>query len=155
MELSGALEGIQLYLEAEDDALIRASFQLPGDFEIGARDDTVPVLKQAARELAEYCAGERKRFEVAFELSGTEFQCQVWAELFRIPFGETRSYHEIAEAVGRPKAVRAVGAANGANPLAVIVPCHRVIGSDGTLTGYAGGMDVKRRLLVHEGLLLV
>lgn len=113
-------------------------------------------FRRVKRELTEYFAGERKRFDVAIEPQGTPFQRQVWAALVEIPYGETRSYREVAEAIGNPKAVRAVGAANGANPLPIIVPCHRVIGSDGGLTGFGGGLDTKRYLLdlelSHSGL---
>jgi O-6-methylguanine DNA methyltransferase len=151
--------GLLLFLEAEDDVLRRATFGknaakppawlLPSDYKPG-----LPVLRQAARELAEYMQGKRRVFSLPFELDGTEFQCKVWEELFKIPYGELRCYADIAEAVGRPKAVRAVGAANGANPLPVIVPCHRVIGADGSLAGYGAGVDVKRALLEREGVRL-
>ena len=102
------------------------------------------------RQLAEYFAGTRKRFDLPLEPHGTDFQRSVLAALQEIPFGETRSYAEIARAVGRPKAVRAVGTANGRNPIALIIPCHRVIGSDGSLTGFGGGLDAKQALLAHE-----
>ncbi len=103
-----------------------------------------------ARQLTEYFAGEREDFDLPLEMCGTVFQLEVWSALRRIPYGEVRSYAEIARAIGRPKAVRAVGAANGANPIPIIVPCHRVIGSNGSLTGFGGGLDVKRRLLDLE-----
>jgi len=148
------LPGLPLYLEAESGALTRACFSRPASWLDQDQDPSEPTLLQAASELSEYASGRRRRFEVAFELSGTHFQCQVWAALFEIPFGETRSYSDIAHSIGRPTATRAVGLANNANPLAVIVPCHRVIGARGALTGYAAGLDVKRRLLVHEGILL-
>jgi methylated-DNA-[protein]-cysteine S-methyltransferase len=108
------------------------------------------VLSAAAVQLGEYFAGRRKEFEVPLAPQGTPFQRAVWSELLRIPFGETVSYGEIAARIARPRAVRAVGAANGRNPIALIVPCHRVIGSDGTLTGYGGGLPTKRWLLAHE-----
>ena len=101
-------------------------------------------------QLAAYFAGERTGFEVAFRLDGTSFQRRVWDALGEIPYGETRSYGEIARRIGQPGAARAVGLANGRNPIAVIVPCHRVIGADGTLTGYAGGLQTKRALLDLE-----
>jgi len=105
----------------------------------------------AAREqLEEYFAGERKNFDLPLHLSGTEFQVQVLRELQRIPYGETTSYGDIAERIGRPKAMRAVGAANGRNPIPIIVPCHRVIGSSGDLTGFGGGLDTKEALLRLE-----
>ncbi|BDG03166.1 methylated-DNA--[protein]-cysteine S-methyltransferase [Anaeromyxobacter oryzae] len=109
-----------------------------------------PVLERAREQLAEYLAGRRTAFELPLHLGGTDFQRAVWTALRAIPFGETRTYGELARTVGRPAAVRAVGAANGQNPLAIVVPCHRVIGADGTLTGYAGGLARKRWLLAHE-----
>ncbi|HYG70525.1 MAG TPA: methylated-DNA--[protein]-cysteine S-methyltransferase [Anaeromyxobacteraceae bacterium] len=109
-----------------------------------------PVLAEACRQLAEYFAGARATFDLPLRPRGTAFQQEVWRALCAIPPGETRSYAEIARAIGRPGAVRAVGAANGQNPIAIVVPCHRVIGSDGTLVGYAGGLDTKRWLLRHE-----
>ena len=98
----------------------------------------------------EYFSGDRKAFDLPLKLSGTDFQVQVLEELLRIPYGETASYGEIAERIGRPKAVRAVGAANGRNPLPIVVPCHRVIGSHGDLTGFGGGLDTKAALLRLE-----
>jgi O-6-methylguanine DNA methyltransferase len=106
--------------------------------------------RQAIRELQEYLEGKRTEFELALDLRGTPFQLEVWSALREIPYGETRSYAEIARAVGRPHAVRAVGAANGANPLAIVVPCHRVIASDGHLGGYGGGLRLKAKLLAME-----
>ena len=107
-------------------------------------------LEQAVDELTRYLAGERLQFTCPLDLHGTAFQVNVWQELLRIPYGETRSYLEIAKAIGRPAAVRAVGAANGSNPIAIIVPCHRVIGSNGSLTGYGGGLPAKEWLLALE-----
>lgn len=109
-----------------------------------------PKLHAAARELTEYFAGTRLRFDVPLHPSGTPFQLEVWGALLAIPYGETVSYADIARRIKRPRAVRAVGAANGANPLSIIVPCHRVIGSHGDLTGYGGGLPAKRWLLAHE-----
>jgi methylated-DNA-[protein]-cysteine S-methyltransferase len=106
----------------------------------------------AAREqLGQYFAGERTEFDLPLVMAGTEFERSVWAELERIPYGQTTSYGEIARRVGRPERARAVGAANGRNPISVIVPCHRVIGADGSLTGYDGGLERKRFLLELEG----
>jgi methylated-DNA-[protein]-cysteine S-methyltransferase len=102
------------------------------------------------RQVEEYCAGTRTAFEIERAANGTKFQHDVWEALMRIPYGETRSYGEIAAAVGRPAASRAVGAANAANPISLIVPCHRVVGSHGTLTGYGGGLPMKEALLAHE-----
>lgn len=108
------------------------------------------ILNRAEKELAEYFAGERSEFEVPLDARGSKFQREVWRELSRIPFGETRTYGEIAEVLGNPGAVRAVGTANGANPISIIVPCHRVIGKDGSLTGFGGGLPIKEKLLRHE-----
>jgi O-6-methylguanine DNA methyltransferase len=107
-------------------------------------------LGNLAIELGEYFAGTRKSFTVPVVMTGTVFQKQVWNELLNIPFGETRSYMEQASAIGKPGAIRAVARANGSNPVSVIIPCHRVIGSDGKLTGYGGGLWRKRWLLEHE-----
>lgn len=108
-------------------------------------------LRQALRELREYFTGERTEFTVALDPQGTDFYRAAWAEVARVPFGETRSYAEIAQAIGSPAAIRAVGAANGANPVAPFVPCHRIVGSDGRLTGYGPGLPLKARLLAMEG----
>ena len=104
----------------------------------------------AAKQIDEYFAGKREAFELNLEPKGTQFQLEVLAALQTIPFGETCSYAEIAQQIGRPKAVRAVGAANGNNPIALIIPCHRVIGSNGSLTGFGGGLEAKQYLLEHE-----
>lgn len=116
----------------------------------GERVDWLPLLDKARAELAEYFAGQRREFTLELDLRGSDFQLRVWRALLEIPCGETRSYAELARAIGRDGAFRAVGAANGANPIAIIVPCHRVIAADGTLGGYAGGLDLKRRLLALE-----
>ena len=108
------------------------------------------LLDQAASELAEYLAGERTSFSVPYRLKGTLFRMNVWHELEKIPYGRTTTYKKIAEAIGREKAYHAVGGAVGANPLGIVVPCHRVIGTDGSLTGYAWGLSVKERLLALE-----
>lgn len=107
-------------------------------------------LHAAARQFDEYFAGKRLHFDLPLRPSGTPFQLEVWGALLAIPYGETTSYADIARRIRRPRAVRAVGAANGANPLAIIVPCHRVIGSHGDLVGYGGGLPTKRWLLAHE-----
>jgi methylated-DNA-[protein]-cysteine S-methyltransferase len=112
------------------------------------RDDG--AFRDVRRQLAEYFGGERERFELPLALAGTPFQSEVWKALREIPYGETISYGELARRIDRPRAVRAVGLANGRNPIAVIVPCHRVIGADGTLTGFGGGIERKRLLLDLE-----
>ncbi|ERK18311.1 MAG: methylated-DNA--[protein]-cysteine S-methyltransferase [Pantoea sp.] len=117
-----------------------------------SRDDQHPILCETERQLGEYFAGQRQQFDLPYDTVGTEFQKKVWQALITIPFGETRSYRQIAEQIGNPKAVRAVGAANGKNPLSIVAPCHRVIGSNGKLTGFAGGLPVKAFLLELEGM---
>ena len=112
------------------------------------RDDS--AFDDVATQLREYFAGKRRAFDLPLAPSGTPFQLSVWNELRAIPYGRTKSYLDIANAIGKPAACRAVGAANGANPLPIVVPCHRVIGSNGALTGFGGGIDVKRRLLALE-----
>jgi len=112
------------------------------------RDDN--FFKEAVEEINQYFQGQRQKFSVKMKMEGTLFQKQVWDALSRIPFGETRSYGEIARKIGRPKAARAVGMACRNNPLAVVIPCHRVVGSDGRLTGFAGGLPVKKKLLTLE-----
>jgi methylated-DNA-[protein]-cysteine S-methyltransferase len=110
-----------------------------------------PVLTEAERQLAEYFQGDRIGFELPIHMQGTAFQKQVWQELLRIPYGQTRSYGHLASAIGNASASRAVGLANSKNPLSIIVPCHRVIGASGRLTGFAGGLEIKARLLELEG----
>ena len=117
----------------------------------GTRNDR--AFAHVARQLDEYFAGKRRRFELDLAPAGTPFQKQVWAQLAKIPFGATTTYGALAAKLGKPAASRAVGRANATNPIALVVPCHRVIGTDGTLTGYAGGLPVKRRLLELEGAL--
>jgi len=116
----------------------------------GSTEGTEPVLEAAAEQLREYFAGERTSFDLPLALDGTPFQQEAWRALADIPYGETVSYGEQARRLGRPDAVRAVGAANGANPIAIVLPCHRVIGADGSLTGFGGGLETKRRLLDLE-----
>jgi methylated-DNA-[protein]-cysteine S-methyltransferase len=113
-------------------------------------DASHPTLLETERQLNDYFAGNLERFSVELDFSGTAFQKKVWRALTAIPFGETRSYGQIAEQIGQPKAGRAVGAANGKNPISIIAPCHRVIGADGQLTGFAGGLEVKAALLELE-----
>jgi methylated-DNA-[protein]-cysteine S-methyltransferase len=144
LTLVGSDQGLAAVLWEDDDP---SRVRLPDVHE----DADHPLLLQAQQQLEEYFAGKRRKFTVALDPAGTDFQNQVWNALRTIPFGETRSYGQIAEQIGRHKAVRAVGAANGANPLSIIVPCHRVIGANGKLTGFAGGLKIKARLLALEG----
>lgn len=120
--------------------------------ELGQESKRDPLLLRAKAELTEYFAGERTAFTMPLDPEGTPFQKRVWDALRTIPFGETRSYRDIADIIGQPTATRAVGLANGRNPIGIIVPCHRVIGRDGSLTGYAGGLAAKSWLLEHEGV---
>jgi methylated-DNA-[protein]-cysteine S-methyltransferase len=140
----------ELVLTADPDgALTRLHLpNRPPDTSGWERDDA--LLEPVLRQLAEYFAGERTEFDVPLRPTGAPFQLQVWAALLKIPYGETASYGEIAREIGHPTAFRAVGAANGQNPIAIIVPCHRVIGSNGSLTGYGGGLPTKRALLDLE-----
>jgi len=121
----------------------------PDEDTFGPRAD-LPVFEQATAQLAEYFAGDRTDFDLDLRLAGTPFQQRVWAALRNIPYGETVSYGELADVLGQPGASRAVGLANGKNPVGIIVPCHRVIGANGSLTGYGGGLDRKRWLLAFE-----
>lgn len=111
-----------------------------------------PLIKEAAKQLTEYFNGDRKEFSFPLHMKGTKFQTSVWEALINIPYGETRSYKEIAMAVGNEKACRAVGLANNKNPIVIVVPCHRVIGSNGALVGYGGGLHIKEYLLQLEGV---
>ncbi|MEU9734226.1 methylated-DNA--[protein]-cysteine S-methyltransferase [Streptomyces sp. NPDC048002] len=120
----------------------------PAEETFGDRDDT--LFAAAEEQLEGYFAGELTEFTLELRLHGTPFQRTVWDELRRIPYGETRTYGELADALGKPAASRAVGLANGKNPVGIVVPCHRVVGADGSLTGYGGGLDRKRRLLDLE-----
>lgn len=146
-----------LTLVADADALVAVLWpdDPPGRVRFDAPLTTAhahdhPVLAAAADQLRSYFDGELVSFDLPLAPSGTDFQRMVWDELRRIPFGQTRSYGELAAAIGRPTAARAVGAANGRNPLSIVVPCHRVVGADGSLTGFAGGMSAKELLLDLE-----
>ncbi|WP_329335735.1 methylated-DNA--[protein]-cysteine S-methyltransferase [Streptomyces sp. NBC_01352] len=121
----------------------------PPDESFGPRDD-LPAFGAATDQLKAYFAGELKEFTLELSLHGTPFQRSVWEQLRKIPYGETRSYGDLADALGNPTASRAVGLANGRNPVGIIVPCHRVVGANGSLTGYGGGLDRKQRLLEFE-----
>jgi O-6-methylguanine DNA methyltransferase len=157
-----------LFLAASGRGLVALEFdaRLPGQQSIrpnprdlrtenkGFRFEDAPgSMRPYVNELEEYFAGKRRQFTFALDLRGTDFQLACWHALRAIPYGETRSYADIARAVGRPKGFRAVGMANNRNPVAIVVPCHRVIASDGTLCGYGGGLDIKRKLLELEGAL--
>lgn len=133
-----------LTLSGSADAIHELRFGAHGE------ENSAPILEHAAQQLREYFAGERREFTLPLEPKGTDFQMSVWRALGQVPYGETRSYGEIAEAIGKPKAARAVGMANNRNPIAIIIPCHRIVGSNGALTGYAGGLEIKRRLLALE-----
>lgn len=151
-----------LTLTESDGALVRIAFGGEGargaggaseeycEERAGGECDEAPLLDEAARQLEEYFTGRRREFDLPLAPAGTPFQCAVWAALRGIPYGETRSYKQIASAVGRPAACRAVGMANHRNPLPIVIPCHRVVGASGALTGYAGGLDIKRKLLAVE-----
>jgi methylated-DNA-[protein]-cysteine S-methyltransferase len=144
----------RLKLVASDEGVVAILWEndRPSRVRLGEaiEDGGHPVLVETERQLGEYFAGKRKAFSVALDMRGTRFQRDVWEALLAIPFGETRSYGQLARQLGNPQATRAVGAANGRNPVSIIVPCHRVIGSSGKLTGFAGGLDVKARLLNLE-----
>lgn len=143
-----------LELIEENGALIRVVY-LPQE-ERGKqflRIQPTPLLEETVRQLEEYFSGVRKEFQLPLDLRGTEFQKKVWQALLKIPYGETQSYGQIAEQIGNPKAMRAVGMANHNNPIMIIVPCHRVIGKNRSMTGYACGIEVKEALLRLEGSL--
>jgi methylated-DNA-[protein]-cysteine S-methyltransferase len=139
----------ELVAISDGDALTSLEFPGRGASPDGAARDDGP-FREVRAQLDAYFAGERRAFELRLAAEGTPFQRAVWAALVAIPYGATTSYGELARAIGRPAAVRAVGAANGANPIAIVVPCHRVIGKDGTLTGYGGGLPRKQLLLALE-----
>ncbi len=145
----------KLKLVGNDDGLAAVLWENdnPNRVRLGATEENGrhPVLVEAEEQLGEYFAGRRRAFSVKLNFVGTPFQKKVWSALLEIPFGETRSYQQLAERIGAPKAARAVGAANGKNPISIIGPCHRVIGSSGALTGFAGGLAIKRTLLELEG----
>lgn len=144
----------RLTLVASDAGLVAILWpdEAPARVRLGATvaNPDHPVLAETRTQLTAYFAGSLTEFTVPLDLRGTDFQKAVWTALLAIPFGETRSYADVARAIGRPTATRAVGAANGRNPVSIIAPCHRVVGSDGTLTGFAGGLATKRFLLAHE-----
>ena len=144
----------QLTLVANDHALIAVLWENddPNRVKLAELNQNLDhsILKETEKQLIEYFAGQRTQFNLPLEFQGTTFQKSVWSALLNIPFGETRTYKEIAESIGNVKAVRAVGAANGKNPISIIAPCHRVIGANGKLVGFAGGLDNKQILLKLE-----
>ena len=144
----------KLRLVANDKSLIAILWENddPRRVRLGEtrEDDRQTLLVETERQLKEYFEGKREGFSIPLEMRGTPFQLSVWEALLAIPFGETRSYGQLAKQLGRPTAMRAVGAANGRNPISIVVPCHRVIGSSGKLTGFAGGLDAKEYLLRIE-----
>ena len=135
-----------LWLAEDGGSVTDVSFHPVGN----AETRETPVLCEAARQLGEYFMGTRRTFDLPLDPHGTPFQKSVWAALRDIPYGETRSYRDIASAVGKPTACRAVGSANNKNPISILIPCHRVIGAGGSLVGYGGGLDTKRMLLALE-----
>lgn len=135
-----------LTLEAGENAVTAIRFGA------GAAQDVSPLLDAAEAQLHEYFAGTRRAFDLPLAPRGTAFQQRVWTALRAIPYGETRTYGELAAAIGNPNAGRAVGMANHRNPIPIVIPCHRVIGANGTLTGYAGGLETKQKLLALEGI---
>ena len=144
-----------LTLIASEQGLAHLLFDGQEPVDVGLTDDLRevdddPILETTAVQLGEYFAGERTRFDLPLDLRGTEFQRDAWMALADVPYGETRTYGEQAKAIGRPGASRAVGAANAKNPVPVVLPCHRIVGADGSLTGFGGGLDLKQRLLAHE-----
>jgi O-6-methylguanine DNA methyltransferase len=142
-------DGLRIRLTASPSGIRSVSFAPFPDLAEPPTTDSA-VLVEAHRQLEAYFAGRLRNFDLPLDLQGTPFQLSVWRRLVDIPYGETRSYRDIAAAIGKPTAVRAVGAANGANPVAIVVPCHRVIGANGKLVGYGGGLHWKQRLLELE-----
>jgi len=142
----------KLLLVAKDGALCRVDFPRSGSpvAPDGAWQKDSSALREPARQLRAYFAGELERFDFPLSPEGTPFQQKVWNELCEIPYGTTISYGELARRIGNPKASRAVGLANGSNPIPIVIPCHRVIGSNGKLTGYGGGLEIKEKLLALE-----
>jgi methylated-DNA-[protein]-cysteine S-methyltransferase len=142
-----------LFLAASTKGLVRLEFEArvqklnPDATQLR---ESKPALAPYVRELNDYFAGERREFSLPLDLRGTEFQLACWRALLKIPYGETRSYRDIAQAIGHPQAYRGVGMSNNRNPIAIVVPCHRVIASSGSLCGYGGGLDIKRKLLELE-----
>jgi len=148
--VASLMDGLSVRLVASDAGICAIEFEPFRAAAPGERNEANLLLAEAARQLRAYFAGELREFDLPLDLHGTDFQKRVWRRLETIPYGETRSYTEIAAGIGAPRAVRAVGAANGANPIPIVVPCHRVIGASGKLVGYGGGLSLKKRLLELE-----
>lgn len=144
----------QMYIYADDSALKALVFE-PWQHSMATklRKATNPIIEQTYEQTSEYFAGKRHEFTLPVKPEGTEFQQKVWQHLCKIPFGESWSYGQLAKSIGNKNASRAVGAANGKNPISIIIPCHRVIGANGALTGYAGGLAAKKWLLTHEEII--
>jgi methylated-DNA-[protein]-cysteine S-methyltransferase len=136
-----------LKITTSDTAVLGIDFT---DGKSSSSKNTPPIMKEAISQLDEYFSGKRKNFSLKVELKGTDFQKSIWNAMYKIPYGKTASYKEIAKAAGKPKAARAVGGACHRNPIGIVLPCHRVIGSDGSLTGFGSGLDLKEKLLNHE-----
>lgn len=139
-----------LCIESEEEAITGLYFDHEDEMLSEQKEPETDLLKRAKEQLAEYFDGKRKNFDLPLNPSGTEFQKKVWQALCTIPYGQTRSYGEIAAQIGNPKACRAVGGANNKNPIIILIPCHRVIGADGSLVGFGGGLDAKRYMLKLE-----
>ncbi|MDN3379831.1 MULTISPECIES: methylated-DNA--[protein]-cysteine S-methyltransferase [unclassified Pseudoalteromonas] len=151
-QIDSPLENV--IIQATDKGVSYVGFYPPAHYrEIKIEQITNPHIIECAKQLGQYFNKQRQSFSLTLDTQGTEFQQAVWQALMAVPFGQTQSYSDIAIALNNPKAVRAVGAANGKNPISIIVPCHRIIGASGKLTGYAGGLKRKEWLLKHEGIL--
>jgi len=146
-------EGVRLRLTATPSGVRSIDFDVARP-PVGEENPANPLLRESAHQLSAYFAGSLHAFDIPLDPIGTEFQKRVWQALLAIPYGQIRSYAHVAARIGAPAAVRAVGAANGANPIPIVVPCHRVIGSNGKLVGYGGGLPLKQRLLALEGIRL-
>lgn len=144
----------ELLLVSNGNALTRLHLKNAAHYpevdESWLEDESLEIFDRTITQLDEYFRGERKSFDLKIEMTGTDFQKKVWNQLRQIPFGETVSYKQLAERIGKPRAIRAVGQANGRNPISILVPCHRVLGANGTLTGYAGGLHSKNYLIALE-----
>ena len=146
-----------LFLVASEGALQGVHFNkqpVPLIKQLSSTNSFARTMKKAVRQLEEYFSGQRQTFSLEYQLLGTPFQCHVWQELAKIPYGQTASYKQIAQRIKNPKAFRAVGTANGNNPMCIIIPCHRVIAADGSIGGYSGSITTKQKLLKFEGLMV-